>query len=146
MFGVFVHYDLRKTRHNNLFHQQTVGFEWFKNDMEVRANLYLPQGNDKVINSGTNVVLNVDPNSDVLTLAAIKSSKLERPVGGLDLEFGKEILGLDDRLYTYLAYYSFGANDKDVKTIHGFRSRTTFEIDKTKNWTVACKCITARYM
>ena len=42
IYGFYGFYDIRRTQNQNIFHQLTIGAEYFTQNTEFRANIYLP--------------------------------------------------------------------------------------------------------
>jgi len=127
LFGIFAHYDIRRTRNANLLHQVTIGTEWFRDYFEFRANVYIPNTKKMKVSDGVSrITTTVGHLTEVTSFA---NTSFEQALRGFDVEVGGSLPSFD-KLSAHVAYYNFGF-DKKVKTRHGVRLRSEI---KFNNW------------
>ncbi len=116
--GGYAFFDYRRTTHHNAFRQLTLGGEILNENWDLRANVYLPERDKKLVSRATSTAL-------VGTQIFIDTqTSREQALPGFDIELGRRIpVFNDDRreLRLFLAGYHF-END-DFGNISGVRGR-----------------------
>jgi hypothetical protein len=126
--------DRRITGLGSAFHQMTAGAEWFGDEIDIRANAYLPLSDEK-----SHVVANPDAQGPAFTGTGIvvdtPATVLEEPQSGFDLELGWEMgqnLGFvrdhTDSVRVYGGGYYF--NGDHAKSVAGWRTRIAADISE----------------
>ncbi|MEZ6052056.1 MAG: right-handed parallel beta-helix repeat-containing protein [Planctomycetaceae bacterium] len=133
VLGVHGWYDNFQTDLNNRYTQTTFGVELLHEDVDIRANAYIPFGDDE------NFVAIADEGSvpifDKRRIAFIGTAYEEQAMKGVDAEIGAPILGLEwARAYAGGYYYESQAGDDAP----GFRGRveTAISNDLSLNFMV----------
>ncbi len=122
--GSYLFYDARKTQNNNIGHQITGGIELLNTFGEFRINGYFPVGKktftlntqDGVVHDNTNIYFG-------------KKNRVEKILGGFDVEAGAKIPRLP--INAYISFYHFSRNSVKV---NGVRPRVEY---KPLRWLVA---------
>jgi len=120
IYGGYGYYDIRKSPLGNIHQQITLGVEYLKHSIELRANGYLPISQAKTLSSDSKIEV-----GSRTIYRYITNRKQEIPLGGFDVEIGGTLPKLN-RLSAYGAYYHFGK--KQVKSIDGFRLRGEIKV------------------
>lgn len=127
IFGAFAFYDVRKSQRGNTIHQATLGAEWFREYLEFRANVYLPQNKVFNVASSSNVLNTKHKGGGSVDITSGSNQRKEKALAGFDLDVGTQIPGLED-LTTRLAYYRFGANDSYIESRNGVRGVLGYKV------------------
>lgn len=120
--------DRRITERGSQFHQVTLGVEWLGEDMDVRANGYLPLSDEQEYS-----IPNADPQGPALAGTGIvvdtNGTLLEEPQHGLDLELGWRMPFLEDHTDSIRAYGGGYYFDGDhTERVSGWRARLAADI------------------
>ncbi len=121
LFGIFGHYDIRKSPYGNKYHQRTIGLEWFVGLIELRGNIYLPYNEKNSIASSKKLKAKVYNHR--VRIDSGKLTRSEKPLAGFDAEFGSAIPGRNN-ISAHIAYYRFGQN------CQGVRGRAALQLNK----------------
>ncbi len=112
ILGAFGSFDVRGTENKNTFYQGTLGLEALTEDLDLRANLYIPEGGKQA--------------APVVGAAVFSGATVsvrpgfERALWGFDAEVGYR-LPFDIETRVYVGGFYFDA--KDAKTVAGPRAR-----------------------
>lgn len=122
--GVYAFADRRRSNFGNTFNQLTLGSEFLTDNFEFRANLYIPENEQKAtgsitlprfVNSGGNLFISEQ------TLTAF-----EKPLGGYDAEIGYGFhLGRSNRLWLHGGYFRF--EEDNFREVDGPSARVRYE-------------------
>ncbi|MDO9417419.1 inverse autotransporter beta domain-containing protein [Pararhizobium sp.] len=135
--GAYGYFDVRRSALGNTFHQATVGLEALSENLDFRANVYLPVGDtDKTLETGRQSVTSISGQKLILngsrltiegiaTTRTITSTVTEKAMKGVDAEIGLRLPVLPDDwnvdLRAFAGGYHFEADG--VRNISGPRGR-----------------------
>jgi predicted nucleic acid-binding Zn-ribbon protein len=125
ILGVYAFYDYRYTSRKNSVHQMTIGAELFREYLEFRANLYIPQ-TKKFPFTRVLKTQYQEATQHRIEISTVNTQTYEQGLMGFDFDVGGQFPGLET-LTTRVAYYAFGFNSS-AKTRHGFRVTTGYEM------------------
>jgi hypothetical protein len=148
ILGFYGFIDSRKSEHNNVMHQATLGMEWFKDYIDVRFNIYLPENKDFTLASSTKQP-SVGFKANTFQVRTDANVTLEKAIPGFDIDIGAQIPGLD-MLTARAAYYRFASDaegfaDKvikggrgvvDLKVSNFLNANIEVAYDTQRNWNV----------
>ncbi len=119
--GGYAFYDRRKTENNNYFHQATIGVEALTENMEFRANGYIPErGAQDIVGGGSSSSASV--NGANLQITTTNSTLREQAIPGFDFEAGYSFDFQDNiDVWAYGGAYHF--NTGGVEKVAGPRGR-----------------------
>ncbi len=131
IFGMFAHHDVRRSPTGKIYHQETIGLEWFRKYAEIRTNVYIPRSKQTNISDDKHIKPRVNLASRKAIVDFTREQLVECPLGGFDVEVGSVLpFKKIKKLSFHLGYYLFGALNKDAKTIKGWRARANLEINR----------------
>ena len=118
ILGVNAYYDRRWTLDDNAFGQVGAGLELLSKWVDVRANVYHPETDEKVVRA--KAVTTTEPGGRLVTT---HWRRYEEALAGVDAEIGFWLPYLDSRMPTavFAGYYDFSSDYED--DISGFRLR-----------------------
>ncbi|NQY42598.1 MAG: hypothetical protein HRT87_04555 [Legionellales bacterium] len=125
ILGEYAFYDIRKTSHNNILYQATIGMEALSKDIEIRANVYLPSKKRYQLNDYNIYHATYDSATNITNVGIRNKQIFEQALPGFDLEIGGSVYKIP-RLEMFAAYYYF--KSKDVGSVIGGRLRSKIRI------------------
>ena len=124
IFGIYGAYDRKLTRRHNYFSQLTLGIEYWQDRFFLGSNIYRPVGTTarKIILESSADSVELYVSKRILSIQERLQYKDEKAAGGVDAEFGYEVL---DNLVIYGGGYYFAGDN--VKTAAGPKLRVTYD-------------------
>jgi hypothetical protein len=144
IIGIYGFYDIRKSSMDNVIHQGTFGLEWFREYLEFRFNIYLPQTKKYSISEVENIS-HYRKSGNTVNIGLGTHREVEQALRGFDIDIGAQPRSLPN-LTGRVAYYWFGSPENYIKNRIGYRGVLGYKIhenidldfevsyDNQRNW------------